>query len=59
MVVFVAFIPYIGSLIIFIFSVMPGQVGENTWGLIQRFRNFFKQKAPGLAEEVPKEQANN
>ena len=56
----VAFIPYIGSLIIFIFSVMPGQVGENTWGPDPKvLETSSKQKAPGLAEEVPKEQANN
>jgi len=27
-----AFIPYIGSLIIFIFTVMDGEKGENKWG---------------------------
>ena len=56
----VAFIPYIGGLIIFIFSVMPGQVGENTWGPDPKvLETSSKQKAPGLVEEVPKEEANN
>ena len=56
----VAFIPYVGSLIIFIFSVMPGQVGENTWGPDPKvLETSSKQKAPGLVEEVPKEEANN
>ena len=56
----VAFIPYVGSLIIFIFSVMPGQVGENAWGPDPKvLETSTKQKAPGLGEEVPKDEANN
>ena len=56
----VAFIPYIGGLIIFIFSVMPGQVGENAWGPDPKvLETSSKQKAPVLGEEVPKKEANN
>ena len=56
----VAFIPYIGSLIIFIFSVMPGQEGVNTWGPDPKIsETSTKQKVPGLGEESLEEEANN
>ena len=52
---FIAFLPYVGSLILFIFSVMPGQVGENEWGPDPKASEAPKEKAP--KEEAPKEEA--